>query len=283
MSDQTPNIPTINKPLMGGFHVFIRRYLRKNFHTIAVRSEALTPCGIEPGDTLVVYANHASWWDPLMAMYLADHFFPGFRMFAPIDAEAFEKYRMFGKMGFYPLKQDSLEGARSFLKVSRAILSDPGASIWITPEGRFADVRDKSAELMPGLSHLALSMLKRPSDAVGRTWFIALAVEYAFWEERSPEALAWFAEPILVEEQDARQRMGDQAFSKAAWHQRLTDSLRENQQRLAEVSIARDTKGFEVLASNAGGTFFLYDWGRKLKSKLTGKKLDIQHGDKFAN
>ncbi len=129
-------LPKISSPLLGGFRVFTRRFLRKHFHTVAANREQIGLASMSAQtDSLVIYANHASWWDPMLAIYLAESVFPEFRMYAPIDARAFAKYRMFGYMGFYPVEQDNLSGAGAFLRTSKRILKTPGSSIWITPEG----------------------------------------------------------------------------------------------------------------------------------------------------
>lgn len=259
---------------MGGFRVFNRRFLRKHFHTFAVSDEALQSVEIHPDDCLVLYANHASWWDPLVAMFLSENIFPGYRMYAPIDAEAFEKYQMFGKMGFFPIKQNSRQGAADFLRISRAILSEPAASVWITPEGRFADVRDREAELMPGMAHLAS---KLSSDATSRrVWFIAAAVEYVFWEERLPEVLVRFQKPVSIDE-------GPEDGDKAQWSELLTARLRDAQTDLATDSISRNSDGYRSLLSSKSGTFFIYDWWRSFSNKIRGKEFQADHSQKIGH
>ncbi len=271
-------LPKVNKPLMGGFRVFNRRYLRKHFHVIARSRATGLPHDIPSTDSVVVYANHASWWDPLLAIFLAEDLFPSFGMYAPIDAEAFEKYRIFGQMGFYPVAQNSLEGAKHFLKVSRAILAQSGNSIWLTPEGRFADVRDHSEALMPGLAHLghALGKSKVVDSESPNVWFLPLAIEYCFWEEKMPELLLHFGEPVATESEEA-----EALTSKELWDQKLTSNLRQAQSELAALSIARDADAFEVLLRSRSGTFFIYDWWRSLSSRLRGNQMSTEHSDKF--
>ncbi len=286
---------------MGGFQLFNQRFLRRNFHTIAVNRHHLLAAALDPNDAMVLYANHASWWDPLLALFMAPRVFPGFRLYAPIDADAFEKYRMFGHMGFFPVRQQHRAGAVQFLKTSRRILQSPGASLWITPEGRFADVRDHRAALMPGLAHLAyqLSVDANTNPQPCRVWFVPAALEYVFWEERTPEVLIWLGRPVRipvsgdpasrdpVSENSADEFVGSSdgptgfELDKSGWLQLLTDRLREAQNELADASISRDTSPFDVLLSNRGGTFFLYDWWRKLRARVTGKTIDVSHSDKW--
>ncbi len=264
------DLPTINRPMLGGFRWFVRRYLKQHFHSVAVNRVNLRHATIDQGDSLVVYANHASWWDPLAAIYLAEQVFADHAMFAPIDAIALQKYRMFARMGFFGVEQNSLRGAAEFLRIAEKVLSQRSASLWLTPEGRFADVRDQQAELMPGLSHLAAKMSRQNQQ---RVWFVSGAVEYTFWEERKPELLVWFGKPVCTEAMRTN--------SKHQWAEVLTSRLRDAQQQLATASIARDSQMFEVLSSGKAGSFFVYDIWRSMKNSLAGRAVCVEHGDKL--
>lgn len=270
-------LPTISAPLMGGFYKFLPRFMKGKFHSVAVNSAALNTAMIKDTDSIVVYANHASWWDPMTAMLLANRVFPNKKMYAPIDADALEKYKMFKKMGFYPVQRDSSRGAAEFLKTSRTILQNPGTSIWMTPEGRFVDPRETDVPLMPGLSHLATKLSGAAQTGESRIWFIALAIEYVFWEESKPELLGWFAPPILA---SADSVSGDD--KKQSWNDELLLRLRTAQADLRTASIARDSSVFKILLGGESGSFFIYDWWRKSTGWMTGNKVDISHSDKLA-
>ncbi|MEM7476027.1 MAG: lysophospholipid acyltransferase family protein [Planctomycetota bacterium] len=282
-SSSEASLPPVSKQLTGGFRIFNRRYLRKHFHAIAFSAEQEETRHISESDSVVVYANHASWWDPLLAIFLAESLLPKHGMYAPIDAEAFEKYKIFGKMGFYPIAQNSLQGAKDFLRVSRSILSQPATSVWVTPEGRFADARDHDAELMPGLAHLGYAIQNARKDEMEENepsvnapvvWFVPTAIEYVFWEEKKPEILVRFGQAIRSDT--------IQLENKAAWAKALTENLRQAQRDLAQLSIARDTESFELLLRSKSGTFFLYDWWRTSMSRFTGSgSMRTEHSDKF--
>ncbi len=279
----SPSLPTIHQALLSGFRSFNRWYLRKHFHTVAVNRQTILPAPFQLDDSLVLYANHASWWDPLAAFLLAEAVFPGFRMYAPIDKAAFEKYRVFGKMGFFPVDQTSLQGAKEFLRISRDILLSPGASLWITPEGRFVDVREVSACFMPGLSHLASSLASPSRQEVdGRrpqVWFVPAALEYTYWEERLPELLVWLGEPTCVTSIDGGSRENN---SKQHMNETLLSRLRAAQQQLATAAQRRDAASFEVFLRSSGSTFFIYDWMRRVRCLLTGRRFEPNHSEIFS-
>src|SRR5262249_56575078 len=74
------------------FTKYFKRYLTKNFHAARLSRTGAPP--VLDGTPLVVVLNHASWWDPLMGMALAD-LFAGYKHFVPIDAEQLKRYRLF--------------------------------------------------------------------------------------------------------------------------------------------------------------------------------------------
>ena len=148
------NPPRVRSWFQSGFHAFLRPFLKRHFHAVAIDRESRFE-SLDESAPLIVYGNHPSWWDPLIAHFLNRTLFPERQFYAPIDADALQQYRVFGKLGFYGVNMDTTSGAAAFLKQSTAILgARERTAIWITPEGRFSDARDHSPELMPGLAHL---------------------------------------------------------------------------------------------------------------------------------
>lgn len=287
-TDTQTDLPRIDRWLMRGFeNHFLPRYLRRHFHVLAVNRQALPEDVFAPDASVVVYANHASWWDPMVAIFVRQRLWNQHRFFAPIDGEMLARYQVFRRMGFYGVAGGTRRGAAEFLKRSAAILERQATSLWLTPEGRFCDVRDTERTLMPGLSHLAALVEGRnvadaqratkPLDARERSrhvWFVPAAIEYVFWEERLPEILCWFGEPL-------RAAWGEESADRASWDEALTARLRSAQQQLAVASIARNVAPFEVFLSGQSGTRSFYDVARRALARLRGKEIKLQHGEKF--
>jgi 1-acyl-sn-glycerol-3-phosphate acyltransferase len=241
------------------FRWYVPRYLARHFHRVAVARDTVPNV---PGDVpLVVYANHPGWWDPLFGMLLAWRCIPEHEFFAPIDAAALARYRVFEQLGFYGVQLDARAGARRFLEVSRGLLSRPNTSVWMTPEGRFTDPRE-DAPFEPGLAHLVATL--------DRGWVLPAAIEYSFWYERCPEALVRFGEAI-----DVGQYPG---LSKTGWTELLRDRLRSEQGKLAEQSMRRDMRDFRVLVAGRAGVGGVYDLGRRLGAWVTGRRFVAEHG-----
>ncbi|MFG0263159.1 MAG: lysophospholipid acyltransferase family protein [Novipirellula sp. JB048] len=264
-ADSPLSRPPVSGWLQAGFHRFLTPYLRRHFHAIAITRAAFDVTSIAAPEPLIMIANHPSWWDPLMAHFVNRRLFPDRQFFAPIDAAALQQYRVFAKLGFYGVPMDSREGAAAFLQPSRAILMSEGASLWLTPEGRFTDVRDHSATLMPGAAHLC--------SHLSQGWVLPFALEYVFWEERLPVCLCHIGTPLSI----ASQREA----SKSDWQRLLTTRLRQTQTELSAAVIARDADAFENLLTGIQGAGFLYDSMRRLKSLLSGSRFKAAHGDKL--
>lgn len=262
-------VPKVPAWFQDGFHRFLTPFLRRHFHAIAVDRECSLgrrqEQALDPDLPVIVFANHPSWWDPLVAHFLNRKLLPERQFFAPIDAEALEQYRVFGKLGFYGVRMNRASGAAEFLKRSTAILETPRTAIWITPEGRFSDPRDHSAELMPGLAHLA--------SRLSRGYVVPMALEYVFWDERLPVCLARFGEAIDLSKQTE--------LGKEQWGDFLTTRLRRTQSDLASKSMTRSSEGFDDLIRGSVGAGMFYDSFRRVGAWARGRRFRSRHGNQF--
>lgn len=257
-------IPEVSRPLLHWFTWYSRRYIRRHFHSLRVSLAGLPP---DPrGLPLVLYSNHASWWDALVCLVAKQEFFPGHRAFAPIDAAMLKRYKMFRKLGFFGVEQNSGRGAVHFLRTAEAILQSPRALLAVTPQGRFADVRERPVQCEAGLGHLAMR--------VERALFVPVALEYVFWEERLPEIVVRFGEPVQV------QREHRPAFSAKYWTGLFAQKLSETQDALAVETQRRNAKDFHTVLRGGAGQGGVYDLWRWFNAKLRGEQFRREHGDK---
>lgn len=247
---------------MRWFSAYAERYVRKHFHAVRV----LRPPPPLSSAPVVVFLNHAAWWDPMLCLVLRNRFFMQRESFAPIDADALAKYPFFRKLGFFPVEQHSARGALEFLRAATDVLARPGSALWLTPQGRFADVRERPVQFRHGLAHLAGRV--RPAT------FLPLAVEYSFWEEKRPEICVNFGEPFLVTESSHARPRTDEAASF------FESRLRAAQDELAEAVLGRDAARFRILQRTPGGVGGIYDLWRKAKAACLGEKFRPEHGVK---
>jgi 1-acyl-sn-glycerol-3-phosphate acyltransferase len=267
-SSASSPLPRVSPFLLRHFQRHTRRFLAKNFHAVRLSRAGGRPA-VPAGTPVVVYANHSSWWDPMLGVFLTRELFPARTLYAPIDAAALERYKFFAKLGFFGIDRErAARGAAEFLKRVRAILASEGAMLWLTPQGRFADARERPLAFEPGIAHLA--------RRIPGVLFLPMALEYVFWEERTPEVLIRFGDALESEAGAAR---GD-GRDTAALLDLLQRALLETQDALAAESIRRDPADFEVLLAGRAGVNVLYDAWRTAKAALRGESFRREHGEK---
>ena len=263
-SGSSGRIPAISRPLLRWFTWYSRRYIRRHFHSLRVSLAGLPPD--TRGLPLVLYSNHASWWDALVCLVVKEEFFPSRAAFAPIDAAMLKRYKMFRKLGFFGVEQGSRRGAIQFLRTAEAIVQSPENLLAVTPQSRFADVRERPVRFEAGLGYLAMR--------VERALFVPVAAEYVFWDERLPEILVRFGEPVHV------RREHSAAFDAKYWTGLFEQKLTETQDALANETQRRDGKAFQTVLRGGAGQGGIYDVWQWLNAKLRGEPFHKEHGTK---
>lgn len=262
MRDRAKQAPEISPLLLSMFEKYAGRYLAQHFHALRLsQAQRPDPMAIR-GKPLIVYFNHPSWWDPLVCLRLAEQFFPDRKNYAPMDASALSKYPFFERLGFFGVELGSARGARRFLHVSQQVLSHPDSALWIAAEGQLTDPRARPVRLRSGIGHLAV----RVRQAV----LLPVALEYPFWEERTPEALARFGEEIPA---------GEAGLKATDWTAVLEIRLQAALDALAADSLSRDPGRFDVLLGGTAGVSGVYDAWRRLKARLRGERFQPEPGD----
>lgn len=253
--------PRISPWLLRAFTGYSRRYLRRHFHGMRVLSRPdISSC---EGRPLVIYTNHSSWWDPLVGLILKDRFFPHRPLYSPIDSEALKKYGLFRRLGFFGVERGTRRGAAAFLGETRRLLDDPRSVIAVTPQGRFADVRERPAGFEAGLGHLA----RRHPQAI----FMAVAVEYVFWDERLPEVLSTFGPPRTGA---GLSHDSSSPRDVTVYMERELESLQDT---LSQAARTRDVARFESVLDGGVGQGGVYDLWRSLKARLKGETFNPEH------
>ena len=237
-------------------------YVPRHFGAVRV-SKAGFP-QVAGGRSVVIFSNHASWWDPAMYILLGLTLLPERIGYGPMETRELERYGLLRRMGVFGIDPSSPRGAAAFLQVGRRILTNPRGTLWVTAEGRFTDPRVRPLTLRPGIAHLA----RHVPDLV----FMPLALEYSFWNESRPEGLARFGRPIAIS------ATRDPAEVTAE----LAAALTETMDALAAESMARDPALFQPILRGGAGVGGIYDLWRRLRSWSAGRRFDAAHARRSA-
>jgi len=241
-----------------GFRGYVKRYVRKHFHAVRLsKTGAALP---DDGAPLLLVLNHPGWWDPMIGVVLAD-LFPAYTHYAAIEATMLAKYKSFNRLGFFGVDATSLRGAAEFLQTGEAILAEPKRAAWVTAQGEFADARTRPLNLRSGVGHLAARL--------STGWVIPVALEYAFWTERTPESLVRLGMPLKLEAKSGTGKV---------WTARIEAALAETLDGLNAEAATRDPAKFSELLSGTVGVGGVYDAFRRSVALATGQRFDAGHG-----
>ena len=219
--------PKISPFVLWFFRLIVRVWFQFHFASVlTLNTEPFTHAA--ETTPLIIYGNHSSWWDPMIAVLLAAKLMPQRSHYAPIDETSLAEHGILGKIGIFPVDIHSPRGARQFFLASLTILQQRGV-LWITPQGRFADTRETDLAFKPGLASVA--------SRFGRCTLIPLATEYTFWNERRPQALVHFGEPIHVPE----------GASKLELNKELEQALERTMNELKTQCLTRNFANFKRL------------------------------------
>jgi len=248
--------PHISKPVLWFFRRIVRRYFRRHFH--AVRVSQASNLEHLSAERLIVYANHSSWWDPMLLVLLGENLMPGRRHYAPMLAAALERYGILKRIGVFGVELHTGRGGAQFLRTGSTIL-ESGGVLWVTPQGRFADPRERPIAFKPGLAALAAKLK-------GGCVVLPLAVEYVYWDERLPETLLHFGEAVRVNGQSPDELQRE-----------LEAALLTTMETLKVAAMARDAAAFSPLLAGTVGTGGFYQLGQRTLARLRRRRFQAEH------
>jgi 1-acyl-sn-glycerol-3-phosphate acyltransferase len=249
MSD---GLPLFKKPWFEWFAWYSKGYLAKHFRALRLLKTGRPV--VDSAEPLIVYMNHASWWDPIVGLLIAKELWPGRTHYGAMDREALQSYKFFENVGFFGVERGSPRGAAQFLKTAKAITGTPATALWMTPQGRFADARERPPELMSGLPQV---LTKLEAGTVQ-----PIAIEYTFWDERLPEVLVSLGPTC---------RVADLPRDREACQHRLSELLVQAQDELQVAAMQRDATLFDSLIEGRQGMSNVYGLWRSFKRGLSSR------------
>ncbi len=254
--------PHISKPVLRFFRHIVRGYFRRHFHAVRISGAEKLSAPLSPTGPLVLYANHGSWWDPMVSFLLADRLMPRQNHFAPMDAQALDRYGILKHVGIFPVEMNTGRGAVQFLRTSE-VIARTGGVVWITPQGKFVDARVRPLQFKPGLAALAV----RIATNVGPCTVQPLAIEYTFWDERLPECLLHLGEPVLVAPGETTEEV----------EARLILALEGAMDTLKEFALRRESALFQTMAQGTVGAGGFYALGQRIKAIALRRPYQPEH------
>lgn len=240
------------------FRLCLRWYLRRHFNAVRVANAGRIP---GQAKSLILFANHSSWWDPLTGMLLTRELLPDREHYAPIDTTALSRYGILHTMGFFGVENSTRNGTAQFLRTGSRILRRPGSALWLTPESDVQDVRKRPIVFEP---HLGTLMSRS-----GRLTCVPVAVEYVYWDDQFPEILVNVGEPLEIADGELEEPR--------TWTNLLSYAMAASLDELAMLATGRDSDAFEVILSRSGSVDGKPGLWKRLACAVSGRPYDRDH------
>ena len=154
---------------------------------LARRFEGLRVAGLEGlrarrrEAPLVLYANHSSWWDGLVAFQIGRAC--ALDQYVMMEERQLRAYPLFRRLGAFSVERGrGREGARSVEYAARLLRADARRALWIFPQGVTLPNDARPLNFYTGAA--------RVIERAGACEAAAVALRYEFMEEFRPEAFA---------------------------------------------------------------------------------------------
>lgn len=109
--------------------------LRESFAAVHVRGLPTLQAAVDEAPTLVV-ANHSSWWDALVALWLGERCLRGVQTFGMMEAANLRRLRFFRWAGCFGVDRTSRRDGARASRYAIDLLQHRGHVVWVFPQGQ---------------------------------------------------------------------------------------------------------------------------------------------------
>lgn len=158
------------------FAVYNRNLLRRRFHSFQV--SGLKILLENKNAPTIIYANHSSWWDGLIAFQISRR--TSSDSFIMMEEKQLADLFVFRKLGAFSVVRENPREARRSIEYSVKLLSGkPGRKLWIFPQGEILPNDTRPLKFYNGLVHI----IKK----IENCRIINIAIRYEFLSSFKPD------------------------------------------------------------------------------------------------
>ncbi len=170
------------------FAVYNRNLIKRRFHSFQVSGlNYLT--NKNANIPLLIYANHSSWWDGLLAFEISRA--ARLDSYVMMDEENLRRFFLFRRIGAFSVPKNPRRAIES-INYSAALLShNPKRTLWIFPQGEIVPNDLRPVQFFNGAARIV--------EKVGKCLTLPLAFRLEFTGEFKPEIYVKIGEPHLIE------------------------------------------------------------------------------------
>lgn len=181
------------------FSIYNRNLLRRRFHSLHVS-------GLDylrnktPATSLIIYANHSSWWDGLVLFEILRRF--DFENYIMMEEKQLRKLFLFRKLGaFSVIRENPREAVRSINYAARLLIENSNRIVIIFPQGEILPNDVRPLYFYNGLARIA--------EKVGKCELLPVALRFEFVGNFKPEIYVKISAPKIYESQETKKSTGN--------------------------------------------------------------------------
>lgn len=170
------------------FAVYNRNLFKRRFHSVNVAGlDHLRE--IKRQIPLIIYANHSSWWDGLVA-------FSVFRQanldaFCMMEEKQLKNLFLFQKLGAFSVIRENPREAIKSINYAADLLRKKNRTLLIFPQGEILPNDVRPINFFTGLSHII--------EKTGEVYACPMAIRYEFSGKYKPDIFVRFDLPELID------------------------------------------------------------------------------------
>ncbi len=156
------------------FQIYSRNLLKRRFHSFRV----LGLDNFVKVNSSIIYANHSSWWDGLVAFEISKA--SRADSFIMMEEKQLRNLILFRRLGAFSVVRENPRQAVKSLNYAVNLLKEkPFRTLWIFPQGEILPNDSRPIHFYNGLARI----IKRVGDCSA----VPLAIRYEFLNEYKPE------------------------------------------------------------------------------------------------
>lgn len=170
------------------FAIYNRNLLKRRFHSMKVSGlDFLFDKNIKL--PLIIYCNHSSWWDGLIAFQIS--FETRLNSFVMMEEKQLKNLFLFRKLGAFSVVREKPREAMQSIRYASGILNDyRNSTLWIFPQGEILPNDLRPLKFYNGLSKIIKNVKNCETTS--------LSIRYEFLGEFKPEIFVKIEKPLIT-------------------------------------------------------------------------------------
>lgn len=176
------------RPFARWFRSHVEGRLRSTFTAVHIRGlDSMRDAAT--GASVLIIANHSSWWDSLVALWLTESELPNSEVYGMMDASNLARFRFFRWTGCFGVDLSSRRDGARATRYALGLLKLRDTALWVFPQG---------AEQPP---HVPLRFLPGAAGIAKRAApvrVVPVALAYVFEGDERPHVYISVGEPMSL-------------------------------------------------------------------------------------